>query len=514
MNAKLDRLYLSRLAPGLPSIWASLSVLLALVAGAAVVLSPPMAVVGAVTIALACAIYVHPPVAAYVLLVATPLTAGIDRGLLIPVLRPNEAIAMFVGAVLALRGLLHLSAGKFPKVRIGRVDASILFMAVASSILPLMWMAARGKDITQDDVLHSLVLWKYYGIYLIVRFSIRAEKHVGRCLYLSMAVAGVVAVIAILQSLKLFGVPQMLATYYSPFGMEGVLQINRGSATLALAAAVADLMTFNLAIAAGWLARTSRHRTLLFGACVLFVLGTLASGQISGAIALVVGAVAIGVITQRLRPLLAFVPSVLLAGVLLRPVIERRLSGFETPTGLPPSWEGRIYNLTTYFWPELFSRFNFLLGVRPSARVMVSKEAGGFAWIESGHTWLLWSGGIPLFIAFFFFLWVTVRKTAEVARTRTDAIGVAAIASFVSLIVVAVLMTVDPHLTYRGSADVLFSLLALACTGAARPGGRGQSQANGASREGRQSGGHRSEQERRTGGKCWPGGTQSLDPGG
>ena len=50
----------------------------------------------------------------------------------------------------------------------------------------------------------------------------------------------------------------------------------------------------------------------------------------------------------------------------------------------------------------------------------------------------------------------------RVTQARTDAVGVAGIASFTSLLVVALLMTLDVHLTLRGAADLFFALLALA----------------------------------------------------
>ena len=67
-----------------------------------------------------------------------------------------------------------------------------------------------------------------------------------------------------------------------------------------------------------------------------------------------------------------------------------------------------------------------------------------------------------MLVAFFVFLWRGLRTTAGIARRRTDAIGVAATASFVGLVVLAVATVFDPHLTHRGTADLNFALLALA----------------------------------------------------
>jgi hypothetical protein len=85
--------------------------------------------------------------------------------------------------------------------------------------------------------------------------------------------------------------------------------------------------------------------------------------------------------------------------------------------------------------------------------------------IESGYLWLVWSGGIALVLAFIFFLWTTIGRIASVARARGDAVGVAAVASFTALVVVAVLQAFDPHLTLRGAADLCFFLLALSLAG-------------------------------------------------
>jgi hypothetical protein len=467
--------------------WLALGAL-ALAVGAAplVVLSPSLAVAGVSALALVAAIWAYPQLGAYLLVAVTPLVAGIDRGSVLPALRPNEALGLLVAVALLARGFTRLAAGAPMRIRFNRIDGSILLLAVLSSIFPLLWMIGRGRAVTADDILHALELWKYYAIFVMVRSSVRTEQQVRTCLWLSMGAGSIVALVAILQSMNLFGVPGLLATWYAPAGEARVLDNSRGTSTLSQSFAVADLMIFNLAIALGFLARGDRRRWLLFGLAGIFLVGTIASGQISGFIGLLIGLGAVGFVTGQLKRVLGLICALPVAGLALWPVIERRLSGFDSPGLLPQSWSARLDNLRTFFWPEIFSDWNLVLGVRAAARVPSPEWRralgipGDYVFIESGHTWLLWTGGIPLLIAFFVFLWTTMSAVGRVARERMDAIGVAAVASYTSLAVVAVLMTLDTHLNLRGSADLLFSLLALACVGlgASTAGKRGDGRAS------------------------------------
>lgn len=423
----------------------------------------PLIALGLVLVgALAALVVAKPALAAYSLIVVTPLTAGIDRGSAIPLLRPNEALAAVVGGALAARALLGARAGRRPTLRLSQVEWGLLAMAVASSVLPLAWMAVRQRPIATDDLLYALVLWKLGAVYLIVRASIRTVEEVRRCLYLSIGVAVLVGTIAILQALDLLHVRALLAGYFLPNGNVGALANPRGGSTLALPAAVADLMICNLALVVGLIARRARHTLILTGACLCMVLGAVSAGEFSSALGLVIAACLLAYVIRRPRLLLLALPLVAIVAVVAWPVISTRLSGFQGTSGIPVSWVGRLRNLNSYFWPQLLDQANFVLGVRPSARVVVSSQATGYVWIESGYTWLLWGGGLPLLFAFVWFVRASVRHSFLLARWRPDAVGAAALGFLVGIVVMAVLMLFDPHLTYRGSGDTLFILAALA----------------------------------------------------
>jgi len=423
----------------------------------------PLAAVAACLLALLAAmVWVRPATAAYLLIGLTPLVAGIDRGEVIPFFRPNEALALVLGATLATRWVFGLRSGTVRWVRPDGVDIAVVLMAVTNSVSPLLTMAVRGREITGDDLLYSLVLWKLVGVYLIVKFSVRTAREVRVCLVISVAVACGVAVVGVLQGLDLFGVRAFLAEYYAPFGSSAAIQARpRGGSTLSLPAAAADFLIMNLAVVTGlWL--RGRRYTVVFGAAVaVLIAGTLAAGEFSSTLGLLLGLVTLAVVAGSLGLLGFYAVLVVGGGLAVWPVVAERLHGFAHASGIPPSWVGRLTNLQTYFWPDLSTHGNFLLGVRPSARVSVPTQATGFVWIESGYAWLLWGGGIPLLVSFLIFVWVAGVRGWRVARGRTDAVGAAGTGAVVAVVLIAVLMVFDPHLTYRGSADVAFFLIAL-----------------------------------------------------
>ncbi len=430
----------------------------------------PIAAAGALVLGtVGVLVWARPERAAYLIIGITPLVGGIDRGTLIPLLRPHEALAVFLAAVLTTRALLRFPASQALRISLHPVEKGFVALAITSSIIPVVWLLARGRDLTGDDVSYALVLWKFLAVYALIRLTVKTQDHIHRCLQISVIAASIVAIIGILQVVGVVNESTWPMSLYVPEGHGAELEGGpRASSTLTLPAATADLLIFNLMIALGMYFRKGRDAGWYTVAAGLFVVGVFAAGEFSSALGLVIAVVAAAIVLRKIRLLMAMPLVGSFAILVMWPVVSTRLQGFASVNGLPASWIGRLHNLETYFWPELWSGPNMLLGVRPSARIPVSGEITGFVWIESGYTWLLWGGGIPLLLAFVYFAAATFRLSYTQLRVGSEYTRVAAFATFVALIVVVGLMFFDPHLTYRGSADCFFALLALTVIGRTR----------------------------------------------
>lgn len=433
---------------------AAVAVVLGALAGA-FGLVVPLAVVGFALFVLVAA---RPHVGAYLYLVSLPVLAGLARGGAIPALRPQEALHVTLLAAVGAGALVRWAAGATWRIRVTRVDVALLVMAALASAWPIARSLAVGERLTTTDVMSTVPLWRYFGLYVMFRVAIRTAAQVRVCLVLVVAGAAVVGVIAIGQSLGVAGIGRFVDRVY-PLTEGGVTA--RGTSTLGNSIAVGDYLNDALAVVLVWIGQRALPRAVTIPAAVVLFGGVLGTGQFSAWVAtVIVVAVVVRADRAMLRRLAVALPLAVVALAVAWPVVALRFANL-SHGALPPSWRVRLDNITTFYLPRL-GGFRFVTGVRPDSVLLAPETWRQYIYLESGYLWLLWVGGIPLLFAFAWWMRVTLRSLHDLASQRRDDVGVAAVAARAALWSLALLMLLDSHLTIRGGADVLFVLVALA----------------------------------------------------
>ncbi len=407
----------------------------------------------------------RPVAAAYVFLATQPFIGGIDRGVLIPLVRPSEALqGVLVAAVLG-GVLVRAARGERLSVRITRLDRSVILLCALASVWPLFWMLARARIPSSTDLFDTIVLWRLAALYVLFRWVVRTPEQVRRCLWILLVSASLLSLLAILDSLGIWkpGGP------WTPVVLDNTT--GRGGATLGSSIAVGDYLSYTFAIVLVWLLRHKDHRRLIIAIAGLVFLGILGTGQFSAWIEAFIVVLVIAHHEGQIRRLAKWLGPVAVLGALVAwPVIATRLSGFGGGSWLPQSWQVRVDNLTTFYLPQL-AGFHWVLGIRPNTVLPAPETYRDVIYLESGYLWFFWVGGIPLVCAFLWFLKRGFAHTKRVADQRAgDDIGVAALATRAALWCLLFLTLTDSHLTLRGGGDLFFCLLGLSANLIVPPG--------------------------------------------
>ncbi|MCA1834945.1 MAG: hypothetical protein LC721_00865 [Actinobacteria bacterium] len=343
-----------------------------------------------------------------------------------------------------------------------RPNEALLVVLLAGALIGGYFRWCRGERIplqlNTSELAAVLPVCKLVAIYLLVRFSVSTEAQLVRCFRLIIWPGAVVAVIAIMQTLHFGPVVSMLQTVWAPDSNPAALA-ERGSTTLASPIATGDyiIICLTLIVCCGMRGLLDRRERLGLG--LVLGAGVLATGQFSTWISAVVAAALILWRFSTLRhSSLRFVWLVPVALAIGAPALIGRLQGF-SEFGVPRSWIGRWSNLSDFYLPR-FGFINVLLGVSPDSVLEAPERWRDVIYLESGYLELLWVGGIPLLAAFIWLSIVVLRRTREL-MAQPGAVGAAASALWVCWWFVLILTVLDPHLTLRGTGDLLFMLIGI-----------------------------------------------------
>lgn len=432
---------------------------IAVVAGVAGVFVGVLATLAVAGLALAALAAVRPVTAPYLYMATLPFLAGIDRGTLIPLVRPNEALLTLLVAGAATGGYLRYLRGDPVRLRIRPLDGPLAAFVVAMTLWPLVSLMLRGHAPAPDELAALLPIVKLTGILLLVRLTLTTPDRQRRMLRIVLWTAAGVAVVAILQTAGFPPVLHLLGSLWTTIDSPDDIN-ERGTTMFASSIATGDYIVLSLAILAGMAVRGAVSRRELVVLGPLLAAGVLAAGQFStwAAIAVVL------VVLLRQYPALRrmarrFLPVVAVAAVVGAPAAITRLSEFGGQFGVPRSWLGRWDNLTNFYLPA-FDPEHVLLGISPNSVLQAPETWREQIYLEFGYLQLLWIGGIPLLVAFGWLSWAVLER-CRALRYDPAPIGVAATALRAGWWMVLVLSLIDIHLTLRGTGDLLFVLLGI-----------------------------------------------------
>lgn len=410
----------------------------------------------------------YPLFATYAYICTLPILAGVDRGSLIPLVRPNEALLAVVMGGAILGAYLRLLRGDDVRPRfLPAVDIPLAVFLLCGTVWPLASLTLRGQVPDGEEWAATLIITKLVGIYFLVRYTVKTELDIVRVIRFIVWPGAVVGLIAVLQTLKFGPVIALLNTFWSSSeDANAVARLgSRGSATLGSPIAAGDVIIISLILvlccgARGILGR--RERLVL---ALLLGSGVFAAGQFSTWIAALVGFALIAWRFPELRrQAKRFAPLGVVALLIGAPAFINRLEGIgEYGVPVPESWMGRYDNLGYLYLPH-FDWVTLLMGVSPNTVLHAPERWRGVIYLESGVLWFLWIGGIPLLLAF---LWLSLRvlRTVRPAIRHPGAFGACASSLEIVWLFLLVLTLIDPHLQLRGTGDLIFTLLAITVGG-------------------------------------------------
>src|SRR4051812_10220657 len=206
--------------------------LLAIALGAVAAFQPLLALAGVAGALLFAWTVAKPVRGAYLMVLLIPIVVGLGRGKFVPMMRPNEALILFVLGVAILYGAFDKTAGRVRFGPMTTVDRAFALLFIAGSLLPLVVQLFRSDKPTVEDTFQLLSLLKYYIGYRLLLAIVLDDRQMLTAAKLMILASMAVAVIGIMQYARVFGMQEILATLYDSGQVKQSLDVHRATSTL------------------------------------------------------------------------------------------------------------------------------------------------------------------------------------------------------------------------------------------------------------------------------------------
>lgn len=402
----------------------------------------------------------RPQVGCWLLAVGIPLTVGLDRNTLVPVLRPSEAITILVAA-----GVLVHELPSRRRRRYSGLDIAVLAYVGAGVIVPTLVLYANRTSLDLATLRTVIAPLQYLVIYLVFSRVRLSPAAVRVTLNLVMAASVVVAVVGIAQLAGLPGVRTFLAANYPLSGSDNSIcqyGVCRPTSVLSHWSSFGaySVLAYTLALALSATRHRSFPRAWLTAVMILNAIAAIASGTQAAVIGLVLATVTVAVCARRVPRQAAVVGAALALGVALlwpqiSPRIEQQLGGqgVQTPESL---------SVRETYWSELFLPVlepHILVGTGTVVPSQVPANRAAF--VDNEYLVMAFRAGI-IGLAVLVLMYGSVATVGWRLRAGVDPeLRAVATVAATYVPVLAVMGMTAEYLTYGGVAQTFWTVVGL-----------------------------------------------------
>ena len=402
----------------------------------------------------------RPALACALLALAIPLSAGMARGAVVPVLRVNEALLM----VVAVGFLVHRLTRWRPLPYSG-TDIVVLGFCLLNVLIPWAVILLTRADAALDDWLVVLAPVQYLLVYVVysrTEFTgADLRLLLNACMFASLPVAAVAGA----QAIDLPGVRDLVATYYPTAPQPSWDRVYRPASLLGHYSAVGAFGLLNLMLALVLAATRQAGFPGWWLALVMAanMLSLIASETYAPLAALPVGVVAALLVVRRIpwSHLTAGLPVLGAAAVVLWPSISGRVGSQFSGAGgiaLPETLQTRIDYWQGFFIPALLEHGPWL-GTGTLIPPEVPRPLVNF--VDNGYLWQLFRAGLPGLAALIIML-ASVAALAWAMRGSDDPLRrVLGAVCLGGVVTVVMLDTTSEYLTFTGVSQEFWMFVGL-----------------------------------------------------
>jgi hypothetical protein len=426
------------------------------------VVSPVLAIIACLVGILFYSALSRPMLLCYLVVAATMLTSGIERGRFIPLFSINEVVLAF-SVLIGL--IIILTDSRRKMVFPGYFWAAFITLVGGTVIAPIGTFLIMGTQLTISNAFKIVAPLQYFLLFWLFASIPQSEADRRKIMHWMLAFGALVAVVGLAQAARIGIVDRLLGTLFSSSHESAAAQAGRITSLLGSWNTLGIYMMTIIFMCWALLfeEENTRGRVFILGILGLALLCLLASGSYAGLIGMVIGIVFMQIINpMRVKsfPVLigvcvGLILLVLIFWPLLQPMIETRFL-YQTREGgvLPQTLTFRFQIWQQVFLPPI--RLHFPWPVYPSVPI-------NYAWQyeESQYILLLFRTGLIGLLGYVAWIGVTIGWLRR--RFRSHAGLYKAIASTAMTLVVVLVIAgfTNEVFSFAGTIDYLWIMLAL-----------------------------------------------------